>query len=73
MKGVQRHQGSESHSFLLDDNSSSPFDAAEAQQSMSYEQLYGQMAVPDPLRGIKAFAFLQRDLKLCTAAGQPQL
>lgn len=68
---VQRQQGSASHSFLLDDDSSNPFNAAEVQLSMNDKELYSEMPVPEPLQGNKAFDFLQRDLKLSALAAQP--
>ena len=64
---MQQQQGSASHSFLLDDDSSNPFQAAEV-LSMNDKELYSEMPVPEPLQGNKAFDFLQRDLKLSAAA-----
>lgn len=68
---LQRQQGSASHSFLLDDDSSNPFQAAEVQLSMNDKVLYSAMPVPEPLQGNKAFDFLQRDLQLSALAVQP--
>lgn len=68
---VQSQQGSASHSFLLDDDSSNPFNANEVQQAMHDKDLYSEMPVPNPLKDNKAFDFLQRDLKITTLAAQP--
>lgn len=67
---VQSQQGSASHSFLLDDDSSNPFNANEVQISMNDKELYSEMPIPNPLKENKAFEFLSRDLKLSSV--QPQ-
>ena len=61
---MQQQQGSASHSFLLDDDSSNPFNAADVQHAMDDKPLYGELAPPEPLRANPAFDFLYRDLKL---------
>jgi hypothetical protein len=63
---VQQQQGSMSHSFLLDDDSSNPFNANDMQQVMDDKPLYTEMTPPEPLRNNPAFEFLYRDLKLPT-------
>jgi hypothetical protein len=61
---VQRQQGSASHSFLLDDDSSNPFNANDVQTVMDDKTLYAGISPPAPLRESPAFEFLQHDLKL---------
>jgi myosin V len=67
---VQSQQGSASHSFLLDDDSSNPFNANEVQISMNDKELYSEMPIPEPLKDNKAFEFLARDLKIATLSVQ---
>lgn len=67
---MQSQQGSASHSFLLDDDSSNPFNANEVQISMNDKELYSEMPIPEPLKDNKAFEFLARDLKLTAVAAQ---
>ena len=69
--GVQSQQGSASHSFLLDDDSSNPFNANEVQISMNDKELYSEMPIPEQLKENKAFEFLSRDLKLTSVAQPP--
>jgi hypothetical protein len=68
---VQSQQGSASHSFLLDDDSSNPFNANEVALAMNDKDLYSEMPMPEPLKDNKAFEFLQRDLKITAMAAQP--
>jgi hypothetical protein len=63
---VQQQQGSMSHSFLLDDDSSNPFSANDMQHVMDDKPLYTEMQPPEPLRQNPAFEFLYRDLKFPT-------
>ena len=65
---VQNQQGSASHSFLLDDDSSNPFQAAEVQNLMDDKALYVGMVPPKSLQENPAFEFLQHDLNLSAPA-----
>eukprot|EP00892_Ulva_mutabilis_P010819 jgi/Ulvmu1/8109/UM040_0004.1 len=74
---MQRHQGSASHSFLLDDVTPQPFSALEtqhgtAQHGISDAELCSDMPLPEPLQGSAAFAFLRRDGRRPTLAGVAQ-
>ncbi|EFJ44389.1 type XI myosin heavy chain MyoA [Volvox carteri f. nagariensis] len=62
-----------SHSFLLDDDSSLPFQAAELLANMDDKDLYGGIPVPEVLQdgdGSASFAFLEKELRF--AAPSPQ-
>lgn len=72
VRAVQQQQGSASHSFLLDDDSSNPFNAADVQHVMDDKPLYLEIAPPEPLRSNQAFEFLYRDLKLTPPAASAQ-
>ena len=67
---MQSQQGSASHSFLLDDDSSNPFNANEVQISMNDKELYSEMPIPEQLKENKAFEFLAKDLKMAAVSAQ---
>ena len=69
---VQQQQGSASHSFLLDDDSSNPFSASDVGAVMDDGPLYAGLAPPEPLRSNPAFDFLRSELKLTAAAAPAQ-
>ncbi|KXZ52496.1 MYO1A protein [Gonium pectorale] len=62
---VESHS-SASHSFLLDDDSSLPFQAAELLANMDDKDLYGGIPVPEVLAdsdGAASFSFLEKELR----------
>jgi myosin V len=71
LRTVQQQQGSASHSFLLDDDSSNPFNANDVESVMDDKALYTALATPEPLRANPAFDFLRSDLKLAAPTAPP--
>ncbi|GLC68235.1 hypothetical protein PLESTF_000665000 [Pleodorina starrii] len=62
-----------SHSFLLDDDSSLPFQAAELLANMDDKDLYGGIPMPEVLQdgdGAASFAFLEKELRFAAPAAQ---
>ncbi|KAG2451764.1 hypothetical protein HYH02_003543 [Chlamydomonas schloesseri] len=62
---------STSHSFLLDDDSSLPFQAAELLANMDDKDLYGGIPVPEVLSegdGAASFTFLEKELRFAAPA-----
>ena len=69
-KLMQEQSGSASHSFLLDDDSSNPFNANDVVGLMDDKNLYCEVTVPPPLSDNTAFDFLKRELKLTHLGNQ---
>ena len=59
--------------FLLDDDDSNPFQAAEVTLRMSGKNLYKAMPLPEQLQGNKAFDFLQYDLDPTSLGHAPSI